>query len=84
MKIIFPVEADTGDMGGSLSHEYQYVTDVGENNLLKCTKCEFATNVELAGDIESCPKCKTTLEKHKGLEVNYSLIKNFIFLMELI
>lgn len=64
------VEADTGDMGGSLSHEYHFQTPVGENSLLKCVKCGFASNVEKTGDVQTCPKCNSDgLEQFKGLEV---------------
>ena len=42
------VKADTGAMGGSLSEEYQAVTDIGEDTLVLCDKCGFSSNIEVA------------------------------------
>jgi len=32
------VEADSGAMGGSKSHEYQLISEIGEDTILRCTK----------------------------------------------
>src|SRR5512147_2987199 len=42
------VEADTGAIGGSLSHEFQVLTETGEDALLACDACSYAANVEEA------------------------------------
>lgn len=42
------VRADVGAMGGSLSEEYQAVTDVGEDTLVLCNSCHYASNMEVA------------------------------------
>lgn len=42
------VRADTGAMGGSLSEEYQAVTDIGEDTLVLCDGCDYAVNMEVA------------------------------------
>ncbi len=42
------VEADTGNIGGSLSHEFQVLTETGEDALVACDKCDYAANVEQA------------------------------------
>jgi prolyl-tRNA synthetase len=42
------VEADTGAIGGSLSHEFQVLTETGEDALLACDSCTYAANVEEA------------------------------------
>ncbi len=42
------VEADTGNIGGSLSHEFQVLTETGEDALLSCDSCDYAANVEQA------------------------------------
>ena len=42
------VEADTGNIGGSLSHEFQVVADTGEDYVLKCDGCDFTVNQEMA------------------------------------
>jgi prolyl-tRNA synthetase len=42
------VEADTGNIGGSLSHEFQVLAETGEDALVACDKCDYAANVEQA------------------------------------
>ena len=42
------VEADTGNIGGSLSHEYQVLAESGEDTIVSCNRCEYAANVEKA------------------------------------
>ncbi len=42
------VEADTGNIGGSSSHEFQVLTDTGEDSLVACDNCDYAANVEQA------------------------------------
>ncbi|MBM4256082.1 MAG: proline--tRNA ligase [Deltaproteobacteria bacterium] len=43
-----PVEADTGAIGGTLSHEFQVLADSGEDAIVSCDKCTYAANVEKA------------------------------------
>ncbi len=43
-----PVEADTGAIGGSLSHEFQVLADSGEDVIVSCDACDYAANVEKA------------------------------------
>src|SRR5205814_3219545 len=42
------VEADTGNIGGSLSHEFQVLAETGEDALVACDTCNYAANVEEA------------------------------------
>jgi prolyl-tRNA synthetase len=42
------VEADTGNIGGSSSHEFQVLTETGEDALVACDNCDYAANVEQA------------------------------------
>ena len=43
-----PVEADTGTMGGTLSHEFQVLANSGEDALVSCNACDYAANVQKA------------------------------------
>ncbi|MCX5852681.1 MAG: proline--tRNA ligase [Deltaproteobacteria bacterium] len=43
-----PVEADSGSIGGSYSHEFMVVADSGEDALVFCTSCGYAANLEKA------------------------------------
>lgn len=40
------VEADTGAIGGSASHEFHVLADSGEDLILWCDQCDYASNVE--------------------------------------
>jgi prolyl-tRNA synthetase len=42
------VEADTGAIGGSMSHEFQVLAETGEDALVACEQCNYAANVEQA------------------------------------
>lgn len=42
------VEADSGNIGGSLSHEFQVLAETGEDEIVRCSGCEYAANVEKA------------------------------------
>jgi prolyl-tRNA synthetase len=42
------VAADTGVMGGAVSHEYMVLSEMGEDTLILCPKCEYAANAERA------------------------------------
>src|SRR6266542_6769940 len=42
------VEADTGAIGGSMSHEFQVLADSGEDAIVSCDHCDYAANVEKA------------------------------------
>ncbi len=43
-----PVEADSGTIGGSFSHEFMVLADTGEDTLVICKSCDYAANVEKA------------------------------------
>jgi prolyl-tRNA synthetase len=42
------VEADTGSIGGSFSHEFMVLSDTGEDQIINCTRCNYAANLEKA------------------------------------
>ena len=45
------VRADTGKMGGSLSEEFQSITDIGEDTIVLCDKCDYASNIEVSSSM---------------------------------
>ena len=59
------VKADCGTMGGTLSEEYQAITDIGEDILVLCDKCDYASNIEVS-------EC---ISNHKDLEKETTLTK---------
>lgn len=42
------VEAETGAIGGSFSHEFMVLADTGEDAIASCTSCDYAANTERA------------------------------------
>ncbi|MFA6422970.1 MAG: aminoacyl--tRNA ligase-related protein [Patescibacteria group bacterium] len=60
--------------GGSFSkysHEFQTVSDAGEDTIYVCEKCHIAVNKEIIKDVENkCPECgNTELKEKKSIEV---------------
>jgi prolyl-tRNA synthetase len=60
----YPVEADTGDIGGKFSHEFHVLADAGEDGIAFCDACGYAANLEKAeravaprADAD-CPPCE--------------------------
>jgi prolyl-tRNA synthetase len=42
------VEADSGSIGGSFSHEFMVMADSGEDGIVFCSACDYAANLEKA------------------------------------
>ena len=59
--------------GGSFakySHEYQMVTDAGEDIIFICDACTMAINKEIKADQPNCPSCgNSVLREAKSIEV---------------
>ena len=51
-----PVEADTGAIGGSNSHEFTAISDVGESEIAYCQSCDMAATVERAECLDAAPQ----------------------------
>jgi len=65
-------EADSGTIGGNLSHEFQVVCDIGEDRTLVCGKCGYAANIEKSGTTNICQKCKADLREQRTIEVGHT------------
>ncbi|MDD2320718.1 MAG: proline--tRNA ligase [Geobacteraceae bacterium] len=92
------VEADTGSIGGSSSHEFMVLAESGEDAIVSCSTCQYAANVEKAESrpIEAAEHAdprplervatpdKRTIEEVSGfLGVHAaSLIKTLVFLAD--
>lgn len=48
---VVTVASDSGMMGGSISHEYMLLNEVGEDSIVLCTECDFRSNMEAAENI---------------------------------
>lgn len=62
------VRADTGVMGGLLSEEFQAVTPLGEDILVLCDSCDFASNIEVA-------PCKPEIPTVKEEEMEKEMVE---------
>ncbi|CAK7902612.1 hypothetical protein CAAN1_16S03378 [[Candida] anglica] len=64
-------DADTGDIGGSLSHEWHYLhSSAGEDTLFTCDECGNSSN------LEKTLSYSEKLEDHLEVEVEYFLTKD--------
>ena len=45
---VMAFRSDVGVMGGSMAHEYMYLTPIGEDTLLICNKCTYKANRQIA------------------------------------
>ena len=59
-----PVEADTGLIGGSFSHEFMVLADTGEEAIVSCDTCGYAANMEKA---EASPPPQPSLFEGEGM-----------------
>ncbi len=70
------VEADTGLIGGSSSHEFIILADNGEDKLVFCPGCEYSAKFEMSEsspgkDSGSCIHCGEKLKAEKGIEIGH-------------
>ena len=60
-------EASGGTFTKRNSHEFQVLSDAGEDRVLVCSECDYAQNAEL-GTPETCPKCGKPAAIQKSIE----------------
>jgi prolyl-tRNA synthetase len=66
------VNADTGSIGGTRSHEFHVIADTGEDAIAYCPASEYAANVELAEAVCSDVRGAATLPLSKVATPNAS------------
>ena len=62
------VLADTGNIGGSFSHEFMVLAETGEDVVISCDKCDYAANLELAEIKQQDDKGLDNSENHKDIQ----------------
>ena len=62
-----PVEADTGAIGGSNSHEFTALSEVGESEIAYCEKCSMAATTERAACVDDAPDESPMLPREEVL-----------------
>ncbi len=89
------VRADTGAMGGLLSEEFQAITDIGEDTLVLCDTCDYASNIEISecvfkDEIATCeakvkelihtPNVGSIVDLEKSLDITSNkMVKTLIY-----
>ena len=48
MKDVVAVQSDSGMMGGSISHEFMFLSEIGEDTIVTCPECGYRANMEVA------------------------------------
>ncbi|MDR2612095.1 MAG: proline--tRNA ligase [Deltaproteobacteria bacterium] len=91
------VEADSGAIGGSFSHEFMVLADSGENTLISCPSCGYAANQEKAelagypvarGEESPLARVHTPDQRHVPELAGFlgvpesSIIKSMLFVLE--
>lgn len=63
--------APGGEFTAQNTHEFQVLSDVGEDTICVCKKCQYAENKEISKLKEGtkCPKCSGKIEEKKSIEV---------------
>ncbi|XP_047346839.1 probable proline--tRNA ligase, mitochondrial isoform X1 [Vespa velutina] len=64
---------DTGSIGGCLSHEYQYLSEIGEDVILSCQSCNYYVNKNVSKQTE-CPRCSKKLQAHNTIEIGHTFL----------
>jgi prolyl-tRNA synthetase len=63
------VESSTGLMGGRQAHEFMCFLDVGEDTVATCVDCDYAANVDVAGDALKLRSVWRRAEWRRGVEI---------------
>ena len=75
------VGSDPGMMGGSLAHEFMYLTDIGEDSLLFCSNCDYSANVQSAEFQKPIPAQETLLPTEKVATPGMKSIEELSFFL---
>lgn len=73
-----PVEADSGAIGGSGSAEFMVKSEVGEDDVVFCTKCDYAANIEKAPSTVDKSEVEEAKELSKVETPNARTIKDLV------
>lgn len=60
-------EADSGVMGGNVSHEFLVLAESGEDTVCRCDGCGQVTTAR----ITACPKCGACIQEKKAIEIGH-------------
>ncbi|TPX60512.1 proline---tRNA ligase [Powellomyces hirtus] len=74
-------EADTGNIGGTRSHEYHFLSNAGEDTVLTCQQCGYTANEEravgvISGSTDRTAQVPVTLQDCKDRSIQSSAVIN--------
>jgi prolyl-tRNA synthetase len=69
------IEADSGAIGGKASHEFMVVTETGEDEIIRCTKCDYAANLEKAQSVKEKQEIEDPLPQEEISTPNIKTIE---------
>ena len=78
------VYADVGMMGGSMAHEYMYLTPIGEDTLLICDSCGYMANRQIAVFKKPIPKEEPLAELEKVATPDTSTIDDLAKFLDIL
>ncbi|MDK2859831.1 MAG: prolyl-tRNA synthetase [Sphaerochaeta sp.] len=91
---VIVVGADSGMMGGKISHEYMYLSPIGEDTIITCPACKYTANRQVATFKKAyyteelketekvlTPDCKTIEELAAFLKIEKRQTAKAVFLM---
>lgn len=67
---LLTIEADSGVMGGKISHEFMVPAESGEDVVLLCPSCAFSKAYKQEGG-QNCPQCGVELKKVNTIEIGH-------------
>ena len=68
---VYVAEASGGAFTKEFTHEYQVLSEAGEDVIFYCAKCRYAQNREITvlKEGDKCPKCEGEIKTAKSIEV---------------
>ena len=77
-------EADSGEIGGELSHEYHVPTSNGEDSVISCSSCSYVANEEVARSREASNDTRRICSTPSPYQHWYGISKDRTQLLEAI
>jgi prolyl-tRNA synthetase len=78
------VGADVGIMGGSMAHEFMYLTPVGEDTILICTRCAYTANRQVARFRKPVPEAEEQRPIEKVATPGSDTIETLVSTLEIL
>ncbi|KAK0415725.1 hypothetical protein QR680_012087 [Steinernema hermaphroditum] len=71
---VYRVQADSGHVGGALSHEYHIPNNCAEDKVSVCKSCSTPLKIEGPTTISKCPSCSGDIAVVESVEVGHTFL----------